>query len=356
MDWLYTLMPIAGVQIFWPGLIILGLGVGMIGGFFGMGGAWMVTPGLNILGFPMAFAIGTDITHMAGKSLISTMRHSKFGNVDYRLGVIMVVGTVGGFETGAQIVMWLERLGKVEQYVRVSYLVLLTLIAWLVFADVAKKRKKDREAIAAGRGVDAMSTGIEWHKTLHKINLPPMVTFHTAGIRCSAWLPIAVSFVTGLLAGVLGIGGGLIRMPSLIYLVGCPTHVAVGTDLFEVAISGLYGAGSYSYKGRTELLAAVIMLIGAAVGAQVGSVATKYVKGYGIRIFFGVAVIGCAFSILLKLIASAYQPLRALCNTTATILILGLVGALSLYIFIRFLTGARAELAIRKRMLQEVRP
>ena len=111
MDWLYILMPIAGVKIFWPGLIILGIGVGVIGGFFGMGGAWMVTPGLNILGFPMAFAIGTDIAHMAGKSLISTMRHGKFGNVDYKLGCIMLIGTVVGFEIGAQMIMWLERIG-----------------------------------------------------------------------------------------------------------------------------------------------------------------------------------------------------------------------------------------------------
>jgi len=114
----HVLMPIAGVEIFWPGLIILGFGVGIIGGFFGMGGAWMVTPGLNILGFPMAFAIGTDIAHMAGKSLISTMRHSKFGNVDYRLGLIMIVGTIGGFETGAQMIMWLERIGRVDAVVR----------------------------------------------------------------------------------------------------------------------------------------------------------------------------------------------------------------------------------------------
>ena len=95
-DWLYMYMPIAGVKIFWPGLIILGVGVGIIGGFFGMGGAWMVTPGLNILGFPMAFAIGTDIAHIAGKSMVSTMRHSKFGNVDYKLGFVMLVGTMIG--------------------------------------------------------------------------------------------------------------------------------------------------------------------------------------------------------------------------------------------------------------------
>ena len=118
MDWLQVLMPISGVYIFWPGLIVLGLGVGMIGGFFGMGGGWMVTPGLNILGFPMAFAIGTDITQMSGPSLVSTLRHARFGNVDYKLGAIMVLGTVGGFECGAQMVMFLERIGKVETYVR----------------------------------------------------------------------------------------------------------------------------------------------------------------------------------------------------------------------------------------------
>ncbi|KAF0120306.1 MAG: hypothetical protein FD151_1699, partial [bacterium] len=154
MDWLYVLMPISGVTVFWPGLVILGVGVGIIGGFFGMGGAWMVTPGLNILGFPMAFAIGTDIAHMAGKSLISTMRHGRFGNVDYRLGFIMLVGTVVGFEIGAQMIMWLERLGKVELYVRWMYVVLLILIAWMIFSDVAKKRKKEREARAAGMEED----------------------------------------------------------------------------------------------------------------------------------------------------------------------------------------------------------
>jgi hypothetical protein len=320
----------------------------VIGGFFGMGGAWMVTPGLNILGFPMAFAIGTDIAHMAGKSLISTMRHGKFGNVDYKLGLVMLVGTVVGFEVGAQMIMWLERIGIVGPVVRWMYLVLLALIAWMVFADVAKKRRKEREAIAAGREVDKLATGIEWHKSLHKIKIPPMVHFHQAGITCTAWLPIFVSFLTGWLAGILGIGGGLIRMPALIYLVGCPTHVAVGTDLFEVMISGLYGAASYTWKGRTELVAAIIMLVGAAVGAQVGSVATKYIKGYGIRIAFGLAVIGCFISVLLKLIPTYIPSFYRTADISATILILGLVAAMSIYITVKMVQGAAAEVAAKK--------
>lgn len=347
MDWLYITMPIAGVQIFWPGLIILGIGVGIIGGFFGMGGAWMVTPGLNILGFPMAFAIGTDIAHMAGKSLISTMRHGKFGNVDYKLGFIMLFGTIVGFEVGAQMIMWLERLGSVEMVVRYLYLVLLALITYMVFSDVAKRKKKEREAAAAGKEVDKLATGLEWHKTFHKIKIPPMIHLSVAGIYCSAWLPIGVSFLTGWLAGILGIGGGLIRMPSLIYILGCPTHVAVGTDLFEVMISGLYGAATYTYKGRTELLAAVIMLVGASIGAQVGTVATKYIKGYGIRIAFGIAVIGCAVSIILKLLPRYLPSTKYVTDILATVVVLVVVSALALYIFVKMVQGAKQEIAMK---------
>ncbi|MDY0274615.1 MAG: sulfite exporter TauE/SafE family protein [Desulfomicrobium sp.] len=348
MEWLYVLMPIAGVKIFWPGLIILGVGVGIIGGFFGMGGAWMVTPGLNILGFPMAFAIGTDIAHMAGKSLISTMRHGKFGNVDYKLGLIMLVGTVVGFEIGAQMIMWLERIGSVDKVVRWLYIALLAAIAWLVFHDVAKRKKLERAAAAKGEVLDDSVQGIDFASKLHKIKIPPMVHLKEAGIYCSAWLPILVSFATGWLAGILGIGGGLIRMPALIYLVGCPTHVAVGTDLFEVAISGLYGAATYTWKGRTELVAAMIMLVGAAMGAQVGAVATKYIKGYGIRIAFGLAVVGCAISILLKLIKPWMPGYGNVLDNMSTVLVLGLVTCMSAYIFMRMVQGAKREIAMKK--------
>ena len=348
MDWLYVTMPISGVDILWPGLIILGLGVGILGGFFGMGGAWMVTPGLNILGFPMAFAIGTDIAHMAGKSLISTLRHGKFGNVDYKLGVIMIFGTIVGFEVGAQMVMWLERLGNVTVVVRWIYVVLLVFITWMVFYDLHKRIQKDKAALAAGKQVDGMSTGVTWAASLHKIAIPPMVHLKVAGIYCSFWLPVFVSFLTGWLAGILGIGGGLIRMPSLIYFVGCPTHVAVGTDLFEVMISGLYGAGTYTYKGRVELVAAMIMLVGAAIGAQIGAVATKYIKGYGIRIAFGICVIGCLVSILMKLVQPYVPSLTSFLDGAATVLILGLVASVALYIFVRMIQGVKQEVAAKK--------
>lgn len=335
MDWLYMYMPIAGFNIFWPGLALIGFSVGVIGGFFGMGGAWMVTPGLNILGFPMAFAIGTDIAHIAGKSMISTFRHSKFGNVDYKLGLIMVVGTVIGIEIGAQIVMWLERIGKVGPIVRWVYVGVLFLIALMVFMDYRKAIKKKKAGDVGEHGAE----GFTWYKTLHKIKIPPVMHFKVAGITCSAWLPIFVSFLTGVLAGFLGIGGGLLRMPALVYLIGCPTHIAVGTDLFEVMISGLYGTFTYGVKGRIELWAVFVMLTGAAIGAQIGTVATKYAKGYGIRIAFGLAVVACMISIILK----QYKI-----DLLATIVILGAVGAICVYICGIMFKGAAKELHEKK--------
>jgi len=177
---------------------------------------------------------------------------------------------------------------------------------------------------------------------------PPDGSSERGGDLLFAWLPIFVSFLTGWLAGILGIGGGLIRMPSLIYILGCPTHVAVGTDLFEVMISGLYGAGTYTFKGRTELVAAIIMLVGAAIGAQVGTVATKYIKGYGIRVAFGLAVIGCCLSIILKLIPRYYPSIKVLCDNTSTVLILGLVSALALYIFVKMIQAPNRRLRVRR--------
>lgn len=335
LEWYTMYMPISGVDIFWPGLVLIGFSVGCIGGFFGMGGAWMVTPGLNILGFPMAFAIGTDIAHIAGKSMISTFRHSKFGNVDYKLGCIMIIGTVIGIEIGAQVVMWLERLGQIGPVVRWVYVILLALICLMVFYDYYKADKKKKAGDVGEHGAE----GITWYKTLHRIKIPPMVHFKTAGFTCSAWLPIMVSFLTGVLAGFLGIGGGLIRMPALVYLIGCPTHIAVGTDLFEVMISGLYGTFTYGAKGRIEIYAVFVMLAGAAIGAQIGTVATKYAKGYGIRIAFGLAVLACMVSIILK----QYKI-----DTAATVLILGAVGAICVYICWIMISGAAQELREKK--------
>jgi uncharacterized membrane protein YfcA len=291
-------LPIAGMDFNILLLLLIGTTVGVCGGFFGIGGAWIVTPALNIFGFPMPYAIGTDLAHMGGKSIVSTIRHGKFGNVDVRLAVSMIIGTTVGMELGAKLVIWLEQMGLAESVIRKIYVVFLFLIGSYVLYDYLSHVRRQKKAAKAGEPKE--ESGQTLAQKLNRINIPPMIHFKTSGVRCSLWLPVLVGFVTGVVASVLGVGGGFIRMPALIYLVGCPTLVAVGTDLFEVMITGAYGAFTYGVKGRVDLLAAMYMLLGAAIGAQLGTIAVKYVRGYSIRLLFAITIFIACASVLLK--------------------------------------------------------
>ncbi len=298
MDIFNVYLPVAGMEFNVLLLLLIGTTVGVCGGFFGIGGAWIVTPALNIFGFPMPYAIGTDLAHMGGKSIVSTIRHGKFGNVDVRLAVSMIVGTTVGMELGASLVMYLERIGLAESVIRKIYVIFLFLIGSYVLYDYLSHVRRQRKAAREGAPKEEYKHTLA--QKLQRINIPPMIHFKTSKIRCSLWLPVLVGLVTGVVASVLGVGGGFIRMPALIYLVGCPTLVAVGTDLFEVMITGAYGAFTYGIKGRVDLLAAMYMLLGAAIGAQLGTVAVKYVRGYSIRLLFAVTIFIACASVLLK--------------------------------------------------------
>ena len=290
-------LPIIGKEFNVLILLLIGFTVGVCGGFFGVGGAWIVTPALNIFGFPMPYAIGTDLAHMGGKSIVSTIRHGKFGNVDVKLGMSMIVGTSVGMELGARLVMYLEVLGLAESVIRKIYIVFLFAIGSCVLYDYLCHVRRRRKALARGRPPADRPT---FAQSLQRLRLPPMIHFDSSGITCSLWLPLVVGLVTGVVASVLGVGGGFIRMPALIYLIGCPTVVAVGTDLFEIMITGCYGAFTYSIKGRVDLLAAIWMLFGAAAGAQIGTIAVKYVRGYFIRFLFALTIFAACTSVLMK--------------------------------------------------------
>lgn len=302
MDWMLIHLPIAGAEIMVWKLVLIGLTVGIIGGFFGVGGAFMVTPALNVFGFPMAYAIGTDMAHMAGKSIVATIKHRRLGNVDLKLGLLMVVFTALGIELGARVIIWLERIGRCGPVVRIVYMVFLFGLAAYMLCEYLGYRRR----IGRGEEVSDAATS-RLARRLQGLNLWPMVSLRTSGLRISLWVVAGVAAATGFLAGFLGVGGGFIRMPSLIYLVGCPTTIAVGTDLFEVMISGGYGAFTYALKGKVELVAAVIMLLGAAVGAQFGTLATKYVKGLVIRLYFAVTMLLAGVSVAFKHVASGYR-------------------------------------------------
>jgi uncharacterized membrane protein YfcA len=336
MEMFNVYLPIAGIQFNVLLLLLIGATVGVCGGFFGIGGAWIVTPALNIFGFPMPYAIGTDLAHMGGKSIVSTIRHGKFGNVDVRLAFAMIIGTTTGMELGAQLVMYLERMGLAESVIRKIYVVFLFLIGSYVLYDYLTHVAKQRRLAASGEGKIRYKETVA--QKLQRINIPPMINFKTSKIRCSLWLPILVGLVTGIVASVLGVGGGFIRMPALIYLIGCPTLVAVGTDLFEVMVTGAYGAFTYGVKGRVDLMAAMWMLCGAAIGAQLGTVAVKYVRGYSIRLLFASTIFIACASVLMKQLN--FQLASSILILTAGIVI-------SLVIIVLLVKGVIKEKAAR---------
>jgi uncharacterized membrane protein YfcA len=286
-------LPVAGIHFNVLVLLAIGFSVGILGGFFGVGGAWVVTPALNIFGFNMAYAIGTDLAHIFGKSIVATRKHGKMGNVDVKMGLLSIVGSVIGVEIGARNVMWLTEKGLAGPVVRYAYMVLLFgLGLYMLYDYFTKDRRLARKAALQESGLQQTQK--------RKWSLPPMIDFPVSGVRASLWLILAVFFVTGWLSGFLGVGGGFIRMPALIYLIGCPTAIAIGTDLFSVVFTGAYGCFTYALKGRVEIIAALIMLCGAAVGAQIGVAAIKYIHGYGIRLLFAIMIILAGASVTLK--------------------------------------------------------
>ncbi|MBI5526457.1 MAG: sulfite exporter TauE/SafE family protein [Deltaproteobacteria bacterium] len=290
-------LPIAGIHFNALILLAIGFAVGVLGGFFGVGGAWVVTPALNIFGFNMAYAIGTDLAHIFGKSIVATKKHGKMGNVDVKMGLVSILGSVLGVEVGARTVMWLTAKGEhvVGPVVRYSYMVMLFGLGFYMLYDYLTK---DKRAAAKAAAAATMPPGQVPEKKYW--NIPPMLSFPTSGVRISFWTIMGVFFLTGWLSGFLGVGGGFIRMPALIYLVGCPTAIAVGTDLFSVVFTGAWGCFTYAAKGRVEIVAALIMLVGASVGAQIGVTAVKYIHGYGIRLLFAIMVLLAGASVALK--------------------------------------------------------
>jgi uncharacterized membrane protein YfcA len=299
--------PIAGVTV--NPILLAGIGflVGILGGFFGVGGGFIAGPMMFWTGVPMNFVVGTDLAHMTGKSIVAARRHRALGHVDIRLGLLMVAGTVPGVEIGARIIERLEGGGAIDEVVGTAYVVILLIIS--LFTAIESVRAIRKSSARESTVEDALEVeealGFEGIATrVHGMQLPPMIHLPQSGIASiSLWTVLGVGFLTGLLAGVLGVGGGFIRMPMLIYLVGVPTHVAVGTDLFEIVISAGFGTITHAIKGNVDILMALVMQTGAAIGAQIGAVSTSYVSGPKIRLAFSVLPLVGAALVLLKLSA-----------------------------------------------------
>ncbi len=268
--------------------LLAGVGflVGLLGGFFGVGGGFLAGPMMLLAGVPGNFVVGTDLAHMTGKSIVAARRHSILGHVDLKLGGLMILGTALGIEAGAQVIEYLERLapGVLETVLSWVYLLLLLTISVVVFLEGFRATRLQAKESMDAKETLAVQT---LSRRVQGIRVPPMIRLPASGIESiSLWVILLVGFVTGFLAGMLGVGGGFVRMPALIYILGVPTHVAVGTDLFEIVFSAGYGTLTHALKGNVDILMALIMHTGAAIGAQLGALGTRHVSGPRLRIAF----------------------------------------------------------------------
>ncbi|WP_256402307.1 sulfite exporter TauE/SafE family protein [Halorubrum salinum] len=289
-----------------PGLfglfVVFGFMVGVFFGFFGMGGSFLVTPALLILGYPAPVAIGSSMTFVFGTAVIATLKHHDAGQVDYRLGGLMFVGITVGIELGSRLVFGLEVLGIAEAVVGAAYVVLLAAIGAL-FTRSAMADEED-DGAGDGRERATESDGSERDdvpaiaKRIQSYEIPPMMTL-SDGSRASLWTISGVGGGVGLVSGFLGVGGGFVRMPAIYYVVGTSLAAAVGTSLFGGLMSGAVGAFTYGRAGVIDLGVVTALLLGSALGARIGSGATAYVDEDDVTIYFGVMLLLASLAVAL---------------------------------------------------------
>ncbi|HZR06826.1 MAG TPA: sulfite exporter TauE/SafE family protein [Candidatus Udaeobacter sp.] len=296
--------PISGAHISPIYLAAIGFLIGLLGGFFGVGGSFLAGPALRLAGLDWNFAVGTDLAQIGGTSLVAARRHRALGNIDFRLGFIMALGTIGGAEVGAQAIQILKRAGNVNFVVSIVSIVVYLCVSAFMLWESRKTLLSRKGQSPAGTTEDARSKKdhsafAHVSRAIQRLKISPMIALPASGIRAiSLWIILLVAFVGGLFSGFLGGGAGYIRMPSMVYVLGIPTHLAVGTDLFEIIISASYGTFSHAVKGNVDILIALVMQTGAAIGAQIGAISTQYFAGPKIRLaFVPLPLIGAAIVI-----------------------------------------------------------
>ena len=288
-------LPIAEVSV--NAFLLLGLGgmVGVLSGMFGVGGGFLMTPLLFFIGIPPAVAVATEANQIVASSFSGVLAHLKRRTVDLRMGTVLLVGGLFGAALGVQIFNALKAIGQVDLLVRLSYVVFLGIIGSLMFVESLNAIRKSR----AGRTVPTRKK----HTWLH--NLPVKMKFRTSGLYISVIPPILVGVLVGILAAIMGVGGGFIMVPAMIYLLGMPTKVVIGTSLFQIIFVTAFTTLLHATTNHTvDVILAVLLLVGGVIGAQVGARLGARLKAEQLRILLaGMVLLVCgklAFDLLLQ--------------------------------------------------------
>ena len=323
-------------------LVALGLIVGTLSGFFGIGGGFLITGSLLVLGVPPLYAVGTGITLVMGTAIISTLKHRQLGNVDLKFGFCLICGTMPAVYIAERLNQVLDANDMASPVIQGLYFLMLCGIgSFITYDSIRNKARKNAKTSKMILRNLRIGPEFIYIPLLGKRSL--YLKFPVAGIDSMSVLVILmIGFCVGFMAGLLGAGGGFIMMPVLIYLVGVPTTVAIGTDLLQVIVTGSLGTFLYSLSGKVDLLMAVFMLVPAFFLSQVGAMATKFVDASKIRSVYGALLIAGGLAVGLEYI-SGFVTHNNVLNYAAIIILLGFSAIVSLWILLMYVKGLIVE-------------
>jgi len=286
---MYIYLPIAEVSMHIGIIIGLGGGVGFLSGLFGVGGGFLMTPLLIFFGIPPAVAVSTEANQIVASSVSGVLAHMRRGNVDFKMGGILMAGGVIGSSLGVALFSFLQSIGQIDLVIQLSYVVFLGIIGSLMLTESVR-------TIIRSRKPGAVRGKLHQHNWLH--GLPLKMRFRRSKLYISAILPLALGAFVGILAAIMGVGGGFIMVPAMIYLLGMPTSVVVGTSLFQIIFVTANVTLPQSIQTQTvDFLLAGLLLFGAVIGAQFGSRAGALLRGEQLRGLLALMVLAVCIKI-----------------------------------------------------------
>ncbi len=285
MSW-FIYLPIAHHSVLLPVIVGLGFLVGLLSGLFGVGGGFLMTPLLIMIGIPPTVAAASDSNQIVAASASGTYAHYRLGNVDFKMGLLLLVGGVIGGTGGVQIIKLLRQLGSADFLIQVTYVIMLGGVGSYMFLESLQglRSKEAKVAPPVSKKDSAYARLIR--------RLPFKTHFVKSGIVISPIVPLVLGGFVGVLAAIMGVGGGFIMVPVMVYMLRMPMHVVVGTSLFQILFTCVNVTIMQSYSNHTvDFVLALLLLIGSSIGAQVGTKLGRRLKGDQLKILLASLVL-----------------------------------------------------------------
>jgi len=291
-------LPIAEVSVNIFLILGMGGGVGFLSGLFGVGGGFLMTPLLIFIGIPPAVAVATEANQIVASSVSGVLAHWKRGNVDIKMGVLLLIGGVIGSTFGVWLFTFLKSLGQIDLVIKLSYVIFLGIIGFLMLIESINSMRASKSKVRKKAHT---------HNWFH--GLPFKMRFRKSRLYISAILPIGIGIFVGILSAIMGVGGGFVMVPAMIYLLGMPTAVVVGTSLFQIIfvtanVTILQSVSNYS----VDIVLALLLLVGGVVGAQFGARFGGRMQGEQLRGLLALIVIGVCLKLTYDLVVTPLDP------------------------------------------------